>query len=145
MLRYRVRHDLRLTLLYLDVDRFGAITRAFGQDGGDAVLRQVCAEITGLLRASDLFGRVGADGFAALLMRSSPEEIAQKAQQLVVRLNGTPAVHLGRPIAFTVTLSLQDCGGFDSVEAIIETAQAEVLSKRTGVSVIEIMTGLLGS
>lgn len=145
MLRYRARHALRLTLLYLDIDRFGAIVAAFGQDGGEAVLRSACSAITGLLRASDLFGRVGVDGLAALLMRSSPDEIAHKARQLVVHLNGTPAVHLGRPIAFTATLSLQDCAGFDSVEAIVETAQAEVLSQRTGISTIETMSSLLGS
>jgi diguanylate cyclase (GGDEF)-like protein len=147
MLRYRARHQLPLTLLYLDVDRFGAITQAFGQDGGEAVLRRACAAITGMLRASDLFGRVGVDGLAALLMRSAPEEVVLKAQQLTVQLNGSPAMHLGRPIAFTVTVSLQDCAGFDGfdgIDAIIETAQAEVLSKRTGISTIETMTSLLG-
>ena len=145
MLGYRARHALPLTLLYVDVDRFGAIVQAYGHDGGDAVLRRICDEITGLLRASDLFGRVGADGLAALLMRSSPEEVAHKTRRLVVRLNGTPAHHLNRPIAFTVTASLQACAGFDSVEAIVETAQAEVLSQRTGISTIETMTSLLGS
>lgn len=145
MLRYRARHELPLSLLFLDVDRFGAITELFGQDAGDAVLQQVCAEVTGLLRASDLFGRVGAGALAVLLMRSSADEIAEKSRQLGMRLNGTPAIHLELPIPFTVSLSLQDCAEFETIEALIETARADVLSRRTGMSTIETMTSLIGS
>src|SRR5258707_12395621 len=45
MLRYRARHNLPLTMLYVDVDRFSAIVPAHGHDGGDAVLRRICDEI----------------------------------------------------------------------------------------------------
>src|SRR5260221_2845893 len=56
MLRYPARHALPVTLLYVDVDRVSAIVPAHGHDGGDAVLRRICHEITGPPRPRAPFG-----------------------------------------------------------------------------------------
>ncbi|MDO8728688.1 MAG: EAL domain-containing protein [bacterium] len=56
-----------LALAYLDLDRFKLINDMFGHASGDAVLRQVCDRITGLLARGQSIGRVGGDEFVLIM------------------------------------------------------------------------------
>lgn len=56
-----------LALAYLDLDRFKLINDMFGHASGDAVLRQVCERITGLLARGQSIGRVGGDEFILIM------------------------------------------------------------------------------
>lgn len=56
-----------LCLAYLDLDRFKLINDLYGHGAGDAVLRQVCARVQGVLVEPMQFGRVGGDEFLIVM------------------------------------------------------------------------------
>jgi GGDEF domain-containing protein len=78
VLLYRARHQLATTFLYLNVDRFRAVNERFGQSAGDAVLLSISNDVMRMLRASDLFGRIGADEFGVMLMHSEAGGVRPK-------------------------------------------------------------------
>jgi diguanylate cyclase (GGDEF)-like protein/PAS domain S-box-containing protein len=66
------RHQQRLAVLFLDLDRFKHINDSLGHDFGDRVLRIVAQRLLHCVRNSDTVGRQGGDEFVIVL-----SEIAQ--------------------------------------------------------------------
>lgn len=66
-LKYASRNQLRLGVLFIDLDGFKAINDSYGHDVGDLLLKAVSERITSLLRLSDTLSRVGGDEFVVLL------------------------------------------------------------------------------
>jgi diguanylate cyclase (GGDEF)-like protein/PAS domain S-box-containing protein len=69
------RHDSRLALMYLDLDKFKSINDTYGHAAGDELLVQFGARIKLAVREMDVVGRLGGDEFA-LLMEDVPDEHA---------------------------------------------------------------------
>jgi two-component system cell cycle response regulator len=61
------RYKRELSLVLIDVDHFKAVNDTNGHLAGDAILRQVTAEVKPRLREQDIFARVGGEEFAMLL------------------------------------------------------------------------------
>ncbi len=70
------------SLVLLDLDHFKSINDRFGHPAGDAVLTQVAAAMSGLVRKSDSIGRVGGEEFGILL----PDADLSAVQDLATRL-----------------------------------------------------------
>lgn len=50
----------RFAVLFVDVDKFGAVNALLGHDGGDALLREALTRVARCLREGDLVARIGA-------------------------------------------------------------------------------------
>ena len=61
------RSDSPLALLFIDMDGFKVVNDDFGHEAGDEVLKLIAERIKGLLRKSDIAGRMGGDEFAVIL------------------------------------------------------------------------------
>jgi len=61
------RHDQRLVVMLLDLDRFKDVNDSFGHRMGDQLLHAVGARLAGTLRQSDTIARMGGDEFMLLL------------------------------------------------------------------------------
>jgi len=61
------RYKRELSLVLLDIDHFKEVNDTSGHLAGDAILRQVAAEVKPRLREQDIFARVGGEEFAMLL------------------------------------------------------------------------------
>jgi diguanylate cyclase (GGDEF)-like protein len=80
------RYKREMSLVVFDVDHFKAINDEHGHLAGDAVLRQVAAEVKPKLREQDIFARVGGEEFALLLPEINREgamATAEKVRKLV--------------------------------------------------------------
>jgi len=64
------RYRQRVSLLFMDLDRFRDINTRFGHGGGDAALRHVSAVLRRTSRSFDILGRYGGEEFAIMLPHS---------------------------------------------------------------------------
>ena len=70
------RENLRLAVLYLDLDGFKGINDRYGHDLGDLLLREVGQRIRRCIRQSDMVARLGGDEFVVMLYGISHDEDA---------------------------------------------------------------------
>ncbi len=76
-----------IALLYLDVDHFKHINDSKGHAAGDALLCQVAARLTALVRDGDLVARLGGDEFALVLRLTEDGCIERFAERLLAVLS----------------------------------------------------------
>ena len=70
------RENLRLAVLYLDLDGFKGINDRYGHDLGDLLLREVGQRVRRCIRQSDMVARLGGDEFVVMLYGISHDEDA---------------------------------------------------------------------
>ena len=63
----RRQENRPFTLMLFDLDKFKEINDGYGHDAGDAWLKLVAERVSGVVRESDCFARVGGDEFAVLV------------------------------------------------------------------------------
>lgn len=89
------RKKERMSLLYLDLDKFKQINDSFGHATGDLLLQEISRRLRQCVRASDTVARIGGDEFVILLESINSAEdamaIAEKIRSALVQvmeLNG---------------------------------------------------------
>jgi diguanylate cyclase (GGDEF)-like protein len=105
-LKRQVSDPRPMAVMLLDLDNFKSINDRFGHAVGDRVL-QVFAEAAGnCMRRNDLFGRLGGEEFAALLVDASRDRAIAVADE--IRRAFADATHEvdGRPVTATVSIGV---------------------------------------
>lgn len=69
-------------LLLFDLDRFKQVNDTAGHQTGDRVLKAFSGLVAASMRPGDLFGRLGGEEFACLLLNASMAEALQTAERL---------------------------------------------------------------
>ncbi len=77
------RHDGRLAVLFIDLNRFKSVNDAYGHAVGDALLQQVADRLILCVRASDTVARVGGDEFVILLTDLAQDDDAYQVADKV--------------------------------------------------------------
>ncbi|MEO8839386.1 MAG: diguanylate cyclase, partial [Herbaspirillum sp.] len=78
----------RLSVLYIDLDRFKQVNDTLGHNAGDLLLQEVASRLQQCVRASDTVARIGGDEFVVLLPPISlPEQAALVAEKIHNVLN----------------------------------------------------------
>jgi diguanylate cyclase (GGDEF)-like protein len=115
------RSQVRVALLFLDLDSFKPVNDRYGHAAGDAVLVEVARRLLECTRTSDTVARLGGDEFAVLLEDISDAEAFEIADRILVSLGqdiqvGTDGVTLGGSIG----LAFGD--GIESGETLLRNA-----------------------
>ncbi len=84
------RGQYPLAFLFLDLDAFKAINDRYGHAAGDAVLREVGAQLRDVARRTDILGRLGGEEFGWVLPDTTTAEAQAAAQRLLERLQTSP-------------------------------------------------------
>ena len=89
-LAHAQRHETRLAMLCLDLDRFKQVNDTLGHPVGDALLRAVASRLRDCLRSCDMVARLGGDEFAIILAPLDRVEEAGTLAQRVIELLSKP-------------------------------------------------------
>ena len=98
------RYKRELSLVLFDVDHFKSVNDGHGHLAGDAVLRQVAAEVKPRLREQDILARVGGEEFAALLPEVGQDGALAAGEKLRKIVEG--ATFVVETLAVKITVSV---------------------------------------
>lgn len=79
------RYGRPFTVAYVDIDDFKKINDDFGHNTGDELLSRFCELITGELRSTDIFARVGGDEFVIILTETGDESSARVLMDRILK------------------------------------------------------------
>jgi diguanylate cyclase (GGDEF)-like protein len=86
-MRFSKRLSGRVSLLYIDLDRFQEINSTLGRAAGDAVLAETAARLTAIAGEREIVARVGGDEFAMVLPGAEEPEAFEIANKVVRMLS----------------------------------------------------------
>lgn len=127
------RHGGRVSILFLDLDRFKVINDTLGHGIGDRLLMQVSERLRVCLRESDTLARLGGDEFAILLMDVDPDgagEVGTKAIYAISEPMQIDGHHLH--LTASVGISLFPGDGGDAATLLRNADTAMYRSKDQG-------------
>ena len=87
------RDDLRVAVMFIDMDRFKTINDTLGHHVGDQLLIEVARRLRDSVRDSDIVARLGGDEFIVVLTRMTDAMDAAPLADKILR-------SLGQPYAF---------------------------------------------
>jgi diguanylate cyclase (GGDEF)-like protein len=93
----------QVSLLLFDLDHFKSINDEYGHAAGDCVLKSFCSVATAQLRPADLFGRIGGEEFACVLVDVGAKDAAFIAERVRFAFEGT--THHNGEHSFGATVS----------------------------------------
>lgn len=133
------RYGGELYLMMLDIDHFKNVNDSYGHSVGDFVLQELVRCCASTLRTSDIFGRLGGEEFAALLVNGSVESATQVAERLRQAVEELEVQAGDKVVKFTVSIGLTVVCVGDDMETALKHAdhslyQAKALGRNRVVS-----------
>jgi diguanylate cyclase (GGDEF)-like protein/PAS domain S-box-containing protein len=88
------RHEQKLALIFLDLDRFKLINDTLGHAIGDLILKEVADRLSKAIRKNDVVARLGGDEFILLLTEiEDVEDVMKVSQKIFQALDPVIRVH----------------------------------------------------
>ena len=118
------RHDKKLGLMFLDIDRFKNINDTLGHKTGDSLLKVVAAKLLACVRDSDSVSRLGGDEFTIILSDLDCADDVIKIARKIVDTFSAP-LQLADGMELYATTSIGICiypEDGDSSETLIKNA-----------------------
>lgn len=132
-LQRSIRYDHPMCMLMLDIDHFKNVNDTYGHHVGDIVLQSISKVCRNTLRDNDLFGRLGGEEFAAVLVESDFSEAKHVAERLRELVESCRVDSEGELIKCTVSIGIACAGSVDSLEMLmIEADRALYKAKEDG-------------
>ena len=111
-----------VSVLVVDLDRFGEVNNRHGHAAGDAVLAEAAHRIRSALRAGDVVGRTGGEEFSALLVAADLDGAEAVAERVRERVRLVPVHHDGEDIPVTVSVGYAQLLTGEPVEDALKRA-----------------------
>ena len=99
------RSDGRVTVLFVDLDRFKLVNDSFGHSVGDGVLLCVSERLRAAVRPADTVGRLAGDEFVVVCEGLSDREALEVAERLAAAV-AEPIVLEGRESVLTASIGI---------------------------------------
>ena len=132
-IRFAVRHEKSLGLLFVDIDHFKKINDQHGHQAGDHVLAQVAREMTATLRAEDVLARYGGEEFAIICREIEREGVRALGERLRSAVAKKKIEHAGKVIPVTISVGAAVGRKIEDPQSLIAAADAAMYeAKRAG-------------
>lgn len=84
------RHERKIAVLFIDLDRFKVINDTLGHEAGDMLLKEVAGRLKQTLRSGDVVARLGGDEFVVMLSDiSDVNQVAAIARKILFVLSAS--------------------------------------------------------
>jgi len=93
-------------LLFFDLDEFKYVNDTFGHQTGDTILIRVASEVSGLIRHTEHFSRLGGDEFGLLMPEATLAEVQHLAERIIRAVAQIPFRIDGRTIQLTTSIGV---------------------------------------
>ena len=118
------------TLVYIDLNKFKEINDKYGHKIGDKALVEFSNSMSGLLRESDRFGRIGGDEFVIMLYGTDEDETAAffdriQREKFEVEVDGSNLVSIDFSVGW-----VQWNEGINSVQEWLDRADEVMYEKK---------------
>lgn len=100
------RHQLLLSMIVLDIDKFKDINDSFGHTAGDYILKTLVTCIDETARGSDMLFRYGGEEFVLILSGTDSEGAKRIAERLRCAIEAYPFVYDRQEIAVTASFGV---------------------------------------
>lgn len=117
------RHERKLAVLFIDLDRFKNINDTLGHEAGDKLLSKMAKRLKKTLRSSDVIGRLGGDEFVILVPELEDPRQAAAIARKVLSAAVKPVIVLGQECRVTASVGI--CifpDGADSEQELMKNA-----------------------
>ena len=133
-IRRSVRYNYPFTLLMLDIDHFKRVNDSYGHAFGDQVIQRFTEVVNECLREEDLFGRVGGEEFAVILVAADLEGALTVAERIRENWQQSELQTEGKNVSFTVSIGVAELRNpRESVDMVMERAdKALYVAKEEG-------------
>jgi diguanylate cyclase (GGDEF)-like protein len=128
------RHDMKVAVMFLDLDEFKPINDLLGHSTGDLVLQEIARRLQTCIRDCDTTSRYGGDEFVILLTGISGEEdaalVASKVLEAIVQPIQTGSETV--TISASIGIAIFPDHGSNAKALIGEADKAMYLAKQNG-------------
>ncbi|WP_407316236.1 diguanylate cyclase [Pseudomonas sp. nanlin1] len=118
-----------LSLIMFDVDHFKKVNDAWGHEGGDTVLKNLCARVLGATRSGDMLCRTGGEEFTLVCPGTALEAAAFLAEKLRTLMAATPFPQVG-PI--TCSFGVAQWAAPESLDQLTRRVDAAMYQAKAG-------------
>lgn len=134
------RYQHPVSLLLFDLDKFKQLNDRYGHQGGDAVLIEMSAMITALLRDTDLLGRYGGEEFGIILPETNLACAQLVANRICAAVAAQEILFNGQAIAVTISIGVASYTNQTADELIQQADMALYNAKRLGRNQVAVWT-----
>jgi two-component system cell cycle response regulator len=118
-----LRHNIDLSCIFLDLDKFKQINDEHGHLFGDEILKKISTTITGVLRETDFAARYGGDEFAILLPNTGREGTSEVAHRLTEQIaTGMQSSVLSKPLSASIGFAVLSEGQPKTAKELLNQA-----------------------
>ena len=110
-----------LVLVLADLDHFKRINDTWGHAVGDMALQRFASLATGVLRSSDLVGRLGGEEFAMVMGRTTLDTATEVAERLRTAVAETDE-SFPTGLSMTVSMGMTVCRPGDTASEMLKRA-----------------------
>lgn len=116
------RHGTPAAMLYIDLNGLKAVNDLHGHLAGDAALIHVARLLEGLIRTSDVVGRIGGDEFGLILDHLDHNSAIETAERIGRCIARSPLDFGGSAIALEAAIGIATILPGDSAEDVMQRA-----------------------
>jgi two-component system cell cycle response regulator len=132
---FATRTQTPLSLVVFDLDHFKMVNDTYGHPAGDEVLAGVAHIVSSLIRAEDVFARVGGEEFGLICRMTDKSQVLTVAERMRSAVAAHKFSHEGKSISVAIsagTASMPDTHIADAQALVAAADQAMYEAKRTG-------------
>lgn len=118
------RHQLPLSMVVLDIDKFKDINDGFGHSAGDYILKTLVTCINETARGSDMLFRYGGEEFVLILTGTDSEGAKRIAERLRCAIEAYPFVYDRQEIAVTASFGVATLKKRDDAKRLFNKADS---------------------